>query len=189
MLRWRLAMSALLIPAFVGLFWADHRAGAAAPLLFVVCLLLGLRCAWEMALLLRPRFPEVQFLPCAVCVGGLAAAAWLPHGMNSAPEGLAALGPAGLTYAICILGLLGYEASRYEQPGQRMIVDIDLPYAQSGGPERNGKTGGRQPAPAPRPDPGSPLIDRQHAFQGGEPLRRVRLKHGLQALAQGRWKR
>jgi phosphatidate cytidylyltransferase len=40
--------------------------------------------------------------------------------MSSASQGLDALGPAGLTYAICILGLLGYEASRYEQPGQRM---------------------------------------------------------------------
>jgi phosphatidate cytidylyltransferase len=120
MLRWRLAMSALMIPAFVGLFWADLRAGAAAPILFVVCLLLGLRCVWEMALLLRPRFPEVQFLPCALCVAALALAAWLPHWMSVVPEGLGALGPAGLTYALCTLGLLGYEASRYEQPGQRM---------------------------------------------------------------------
>lgn len=113
-------MSALLIPAFVGLFWADHRAGGAAQILFVVCLLLGLRCAWEMVLLLRPRFPEVQFFPCAACVAALAAAAWLPHSVNMTLQGLGALGPAGLTYAICILGLLGYEASRYEQPGQRM---------------------------------------------------------------------
>jgi phosphatidate cytidylyltransferase len=120
MLGWRLAMSALLIPVFVGLFWADNRAGAAAPILFAACLLLGLRCVWELVLLLRVRFREIEFLPCASCVAGITAAAWLPHWMAAPARDFSALGPACLTYVVCVLGLLAYEASRYEQPGQRM---------------------------------------------------------------------
>jgi phosphatidate cytidylyltransferase len=120
MLRWRLLMSAVLIPAFVGLFWLDHRAGDAAPVLFVLALLLGGRCAWEMVLLLRPRFPELRWTPCAICIAALTVAAWLPHWGVGSAVGLAALGPAAIVWAACVLGLFMYEAWRYTQPGARM---------------------------------------------------------------------
>lgn len=120
MLGWRLVMSAVLIPLFAGLFWVDHRLGAAAPVLFVLALLLGLRSAWEMVLLLRPRFPEVRWTPCAIGIAALTVAAWLPHWGMTGVSGIGVLGPAGLTWAFCVLGLFLYEAWRYVQPGARM---------------------------------------------------------------------
>ena len=48
MLGWRVFLSALLIPALIAVFYLDHRAGPGAPLLFVFCLLLALRGAWEL---------------------------------------------------------------------------------------------------------------------------------------------
>lgn len=120
MLGWRLVMSAVLIPVFAGLFWVDHRLGAGAPVLLVLALLLGWRCAWEMVLLLRPRFPEVRWLPCAVCIAVLTLSAWLPHWgfMPSIKMGL--LGLTLLAWGGCVLGLFMVEAWRYEQPGARM---------------------------------------------------------------------
>ena len=52
MLGWRLAISAVLIPALFAIFWLDHHSGPAAPWLFAFCLLLGIRSAWELTDLL-----------------------------------------------------------------------------------------------------------------------------------------
>lgn len=53
MLKHRLLMSALLIPATVGLFVWDHHLGGRAPVLFVVVMLVAARCVWELASLAR----------------------------------------------------------------------------------------------------------------------------------------
>ena len=50
----RLISSAILVPGFVGLCWADHRAGAFAPLLFVAVLAVAWRAAWELVRLFPP---------------------------------------------------------------------------------------------------------------------------------------
>ena len=47
MLGWRVLVSAILIPALVALFVLDHRAGREAPVLLVLCMLLAVRCVWE----------------------------------------------------------------------------------------------------------------------------------------------
>ncbi len=53
MLKHRLLMSALLIPATVGLFvWDDHL-GTRAPVLFVIVMLVATRCVWELVTLVR----------------------------------------------------------------------------------------------------------------------------------------
>ena len=119
MLRWRLLMSAVLIPAFVGLFWLDHRAGDSAPVLYVLVLLLGCRCAWEMVLLLKPRFPELRWTPCSVGIGALITSAWLPHWLDL-PWRVGHAGAVALMWGLVVLGLFAWEAWRYEQPGARM---------------------------------------------------------------------
>ncbi len=55
MLGWRLFLSAVMVPAFIGGFYFDARMGPAAPVLFVVALLLAGRAAWELADLLSVR--------------------------------------------------------------------------------------------------------------------------------------
>lgn len=119
MLGWRLAVSAVLIPLFGVLFWADHRLGAAAPCLYLLCAVLGARCSWELVALLRPRFPELRFGPIAVCVVLLVTSAWAPHwcGAASTTSAAAAI---GLAWMLCTLGLFALEAWRYERPGARM---------------------------------------------------------------------
>lgn len=53
MLKHRLLMSALLIPATVGLFAWDQHLGKSAPILLVVVLLIAVRCVWELVTLAR----------------------------------------------------------------------------------------------------------------------------------------
>lgn len=120
MLGWRLAISALLIPAFIALCWIDHRLGGAAPVLFVLTLLLGLRCSWEMVGLLRPRFSEVRFTPCAVCIVALLLSAWAPHWVSAGETSQSALGAIGVAFSLCVLLLMAIEAVRFRQPGHRM---------------------------------------------------------------------
>lgn len=79
MLGKRVAVSAVLIPLLILLFWIDARFGASAPVLFGLCLLLGLRSAWELTELLRVRTMMPSFRATAVCVGSLLVATWLPH--------------------------------------------------------------------------------------------------------------
>lgn len=53
MLKHRLLMSALLIPATIGLFAWDHHIGRTAPILLVVVLVIAARCVWELVTLAR----------------------------------------------------------------------------------------------------------------------------------------
>ena len=78
MLRWRLLVSAILIPVFIGLFCLDYLAGAAAPVLLILVLLIAIRSAWEMVELFRvrsfePSFWQTAFLSCVVAAMRLAA--------------------------------------------------------------------------------------------------------------------
>ena len=120
MLGWRLAISALLIPGFIALCWIDHRLGDAAPVLFLLALLLGLRCAWEMVQLLRPRFHEIRFAPCAIGVAALVLSAWTPHWFQFGNRLQGAAGTIGTAFSLCVLGLMVFEAVRFRQAGARM---------------------------------------------------------------------
>ncbi|RMG39109.1 MAG: phosphatidate cytidylyltransferase [Planctomycetota bacterium] len=74
MLRWRLLMSAILIPAFVAIFVADHRAGADGRILWVVAMLLAARSGWELGDLMRKGGWSVQPAPLSLaCTLGVAA--------------------------------------------------------------------------------------------------------------------
>jgi phosphatidate cytidylyltransferase len=76
MLGWRLAISAVLIPALFAIFWLDHHAGPAAPWLFAFCLLLGIRSAWELTDLLSTRAMKPSFAVAAAGVVAVIAATW-----------------------------------------------------------------------------------------------------------------
>lgn len=119
MLGWRLAMSALLIPLFAAACWLDQLLGSAAPVLFGLCCVIGVRSAWELVTLLRPRFPELRLVPIAACILALLVAAWLPHwrGMSGT---IAAAAAVAIVWTLCVLALFAFEAWRYENPGARM---------------------------------------------------------------------
>jgi phosphatidate cytidylyltransferase len=127
MLLWRLLVSAILIPAFVGLFYLDNLVGDAAPVLFALVLLIAIRCAWEMVELFRvrsfePSFWQTAFLSCVVV-----ATVWLPHWRGLSAQGdhyqitsLASDEAPILAFAASLLWLLASNAIRYRAPGSRM---------------------------------------------------------------------
>lgn len=117
MLGWRLAMSAVLIPLFAVVFWIDHRLGDAAPVLYLLCLALGLRGAWEMQRLLAGRLAEIRLAPIASGVFLLVTAAWLPHWV-SLPQSPAAT--MAIAWGASTMLLFAWESYRYEIPGARM---------------------------------------------------------------------
>lgn len=117
MLGWRLAMSALLIPAFAALFWLDHQLGPQAPVLYVLCVCLGVRCAWEMQGLLKSRFPEIRLAPMAIGVVALITAAWWPQWVGSLQTSTAVI---AMTWSVSTMALMAFEAWRFERPGARM---------------------------------------------------------------------
>lgn len=112
MLSARLLVSALLIPAVIGLLVLDARLGPAAPILFVLCVAISLRCGWEAVQLLRRAEVDPRFPPAAFCLILLASATWAPHWW---PE----LEPLNLAsvFALCVLLLMGVRAVRFREPG------------------------------------------------------------------------
>ncbi|MBX3441155.1 MAG: phosphatidate cytidylyltransferase [Planctomyces sp.] len=122
MLGWRLLISAILVPAFAGLFWLDHRSGPAAPVLFLLCQVLAIRSTWEFCDLVTVRNLRPRFACAAVGSSLVVVAAWLIPWFGEAPA-LRETGPAGLILSACVLWLLGSLASqavRFRAPGSEM---------------------------------------------------------------------
>ena len=120
MLGWRLGLSAIMIPALILLFYLDARAGKSAPVLLVFCLLLGMRSAYELVLLLKPRFPESSILACGLCVVALTLAAGAPHALLAENTTTEALAWIASVFSLCVVGLLAHQAWLYQEPGRRM---------------------------------------------------------------------
>lgn len=128
MLGWRVAISAVLIPLLIGLFWLDAAAGDRAPYLLALCLVLVNRASTEMADLLALR--EIHVSRYAVCLLGslLIFAAWYPHLgtaalATSAPETVTpqqALTPIVVALIAALLLLFLATAFRFEKPGSSM---------------------------------------------------------------------
>jgi phosphatidate cytidylyltransferase len=124
-------MSAVMIPALVGVFWRDHRAGSSAPWLFALCVFFAIRGAWELVDLatirsLKPSFPRIS-LGAAIIV----AAAWLPHWPSFETSKLVfSLGSPGcVAVAATLWGLviLAAAAWNFETPGSSLEnVGIEL---------------------------------------------------------------
>ena len=119
MLGWRLVISAVLIPALIGIFVLDHRAGASAPWLLVLAVLLAARGAWEMIHLLRARIAVPDSRLTIACTIAVVASSWLGPRSDAAGglPAVAALGPVALSFAFCVLVLFVLRAAAYREPG------------------------------------------------------------------------
>src|SRR5438093_1343123 len=78
MLKHRLLMSALLIPATIGLFVWDHHLGQRAPVLLSLVLLISVRCVWELVKLSQTAGCKPDFPLCWITCWLLIAMAWWP---------------------------------------------------------------------------------------------------------------
>jgi phosphatidate cytidylyltransferase len=137
MLGWRLLFSAILIPALIGVFVLDHRAGESAPWLLGLVLLLVWRASFEFADLLKTRSFEPSFLMIACCSTAIVVAAWswrfsptvtvqlqshLTVGAASARVIVmtAGLAMSMLAFALSVLAIFLRGAVRYREPGKTM---------------------------------------------------------------------
>jgi phosphatidate cytidylyltransferase len=118
-LRWRLTLGPILIAVLALVFWLDARAGATAPFLLALALLLTVRGLWEFADLLRAREIVVRLGLVGLLGAGIVAANWLPvaSGWESDGPPLARFGPAMLAYALAVMVLFGNALARYRTPG------------------------------------------------------------------------
>ena len=116
MLGWRIAISAILIPAFVALCYFDAHMGAPARGLLALCLFLTVRGAYEMHELLRVRAIETRLWPMVVCCVFLILSGW--------QDVVAAEVPATerivMTFTLSILFLFAVRAFAYRKPGNNM---------------------------------------------------------------------
>lgn len=79
MLKYRLLMSALLIPATIGLFVWDHHLGESAPVLLVLVLAISTRCVWELVTLARTLAFQPSLLVTLIATWLALLTAWWPH--------------------------------------------------------------------------------------------------------------
>ena len=124
MLGWRLGVSAVLVPSLLLLFWWDSTTGTGAPVLLVFCLLLSLRCTFEMSRLLKTRAMKPCFEVTALCNVLIIFAAWAHSQMSiKAPPQQALLISLGWVAAAVVGGfmlLMLFEAARFRKPGRSM---------------------------------------------------------------------
>ena len=123
MLLWRLAVSAVLIPSFFGLFWLDARLGESAPILLLLVIVLAMRGAGEMVDLLWTRsFTPNRIIVTASCVLVAAAAWWGRFGNMpiKIPSDDNTLAQVMLAYSLTILGMFLLATYRYREPGASM---------------------------------------------------------------------
>ncbi len=123
MLRWRLAVSAVLIPTFFGLFWLDARLGESAPILLLLIVILALRGANEMVDLLWTRsFTPNRIIVSASCVLVAAAAWWgrFGHMPIKIPSDDNTLAQVMLAYSLTVLAMFLLATYRYREPGASM---------------------------------------------------------------------
>jgi phosphatidate cytidylyltransferase len=127
MLRWRIAISIVLVSILAGLFWIDHyRGGKTAPVLMAFTLLIGARGCWELIDLLKTRNKRLSYplavIGCSVVIASGWAAVWIPQLPGETPisSTLTSLGIVILTFALVVLMLFIAGAIRYRQPGDNM---------------------------------------------------------------------
>ncbi|QDU38908.1 Phosphatidate cytidylyltransferase [Maioricimonas rarisocia] len=118
MLGWRLAISAILIPSIVLLFFLDAHLGTPAPVLFLLCVFLCLRSTYEMIDLMRERSFAPHWRLTALCGVAVIVAAWGPRMVGLERNTLIVLGVVAMTYAMCVLLLFFAAAMRYREPGR-----------------------------------------------------------------------
>jgi phosphatidate cytidylyltransferase len=125
MLAWRLFLSAVLIPAFVGLFWLDAKyCGPRAYVFVAVCVLLAVRCAWELVGLLRARDLPADFARTAVYSVLIISVASIPYSLGITEANwswgvpIFTLGLVAFVYTGCLLAILLNGCLEYRAPGR-----------------------------------------------------------------------
>lgn len=128
MLRWRLLISAVLIPLVFAAFYLDARLGdggngKSAPILMVFVALIAWRGSSELVDLLRTRSFTPNRALVVICSVLVAISSWygrFPH----MPIAIAAdgntLAQVTLTYSCTVLALFLFATYRYREPGQSM---------------------------------------------------------------------
>lgn len=125
MLAWRLAMSAILVPVIIALFWLDYRLGTSAYILLGCCLFIAVRNAYELTDLLKVRSIWPSFYATATLSSLVVLAAWC-HVFITNDSGdrtaslLHSLGWIGAAFTLSFLALLTFEATRFREPGRSM---------------------------------------------------------------------
>ena len=118
MLGARLLISAILIPAFVGLCVFDHKMGEQALVLLGLCLLLAGRSSYELVLMLRHRDLHPHLLLTTVLTVAVVGAGWA--GVLNGLTGISAIAPVTLVYSAAILMLFLKGAITFREPGRSM---------------------------------------------------------------------
>lgn len=116
MLRWRLAVSAILIPLLIAIFTLDHQAGASAPYLLALCVVLALRGNWELVQLLKQRSLEVSYPLTMFGSISIVAAAWWGQWKFS----INSLSAAMLAYSIVVLLIFLKGCIEFQKPGKNI---------------------------------------------------------------------
>jgi phosphatidate cytidylyltransferase len=123
MLRWRLLISALLIPLLFGAFYLDAHWGKSAPILLLFVALVAWRGSSELVDLLRTRSFTPNRALVVACSVLVAISSWygrFPHmPIAIAPDGNT-LAQVTLTYSCTVLALFLFATYRYREPGQSM---------------------------------------------------------------------
>lgn len=136
MLKHRLLMSALLIPATIGLFVWDDSLGPSAPVLLVFVLLVAARCVWELVILARSAGFRPNLVLCLLGSWLMIQAAWCPvwrwraawqHWIESLFSNQLFLLPAGGIVIVVMVANAVMRFSRFESS-----VDREVSSAQPG---------------------------------------------------------
>lgn len=126
MLAWRLALSAVLIPSFIALFWVDAKyCGPRAWVFSGLCMLLAVRCVWELVGLLRARDLPARFgrtaLYCVLLIGVTCGLHWLIEDPDLDIHGIAvpfSFGATSFVYVLCVLLIFLNGCLEYRAPGR-----------------------------------------------------------------------
>ena len=121
MLGWRIAVSVVLIPLLMGIFYLDARCGSKAYFLLAFAELLVIRSVWECADLFRDRSKTLQIPAMFACAAATVAGGWLPHLAADAPD-LADLNYVALFFSFAVMLLCASEAARFRGPGANIEV-------------------------------------------------------------------
>ena len=118
MLGWRIGISAILIPALIGVFYFDSHVGSSALGLLVLCEILAIRAVWEMAELFRDRSKRLQLPSMFACAASVVFCGWIPHLGEGTHE--IDLTPLAICFAFTVMLLCASEAARFHRPGSSL---------------------------------------------------------------------
>ena len=116
MLRWRLLVSAVLIPLLMGIFVLDHKAGAQAPWLFLLCCVLAMRGNAELVSMLKLRGFAPSYVLTTFSNLSILLATW--YGSLVLP--VTRLEAGMLAFVMSVLVLFFNGCRRYREPGKNM---------------------------------------------------------------------